>query len=394
MKLINVLPSPLSLFYATLVCSPLAIVVTIFKPPITTSTDGDFTIPPLQTTTAPAAATTAVGATVISTSVTTATKQKQNHHSAKEDDDDEQLFRQASRVNPKPSQPEKLAFMFLTTTPLPFAPLWELFFNQTPLNLYNIYIHADPAPSYDPPFSGVFLNRVIRNSKPTHRHSPTLISAARRLLSHALLEDPSNSMFALLSSSCIPLHSFNFTYKTLIWPKKSFIEILTNEPDAYDRWAVRGKHAMAPEVPFENFRIGSQFFVLTREHARMVVSDSKLWSKFKLPCLKKSICYPEEHYFPTLISMKDPGGCIPATLTHVDWSVRRHGHPRMYRASEVGPKLIATIRRKKPRYGDDGPNGSSSLATKRTDPFLFARKFSTGSIGPLLRIAPNVIFKD
>ncbi|CAH2051024.1 unnamed protein product [Thlaspi arvense] len=120
---------------------------------------------------------------------------------------------------------------------------------------------------------------------------------------------------------------------------------------------------MLPEVPFENFRTGSQFFVLTRERARMVVSGSKLWSKFKLPCLKKYICYPEEHYFPTLIGMKDPGGCIPATLTHVDWSIRRYGHPRMYRASEVGPDLIA-------------------------------KKFSGDSIQPLLRIAPDIIFKD
>ena len=29
---------------------------------------------------------------------------------------------------------------------------------------------------------------------------------------------------------------------------------------------------MLPEVPFEQFKVGSQFFVLTRRHAMMVVN--------------------------------------------------------------------------------------------------------------------------
>ncbi|MCL7042507.1 hypothetical protein MKW94_015227 [Papaver nudicaule] len=86
-------------------------------------------------------------------------------------------------------------------------------------------------------------------------------------------------MFAFVSSTCIPLHSFNFTYHTLIRSKKSFIEILPNEPGAYDRWAARGEEIMLPEIPFEKFRIGSQFFVLTRKHARIVVQDRRSQSK-------------------------------------------------------------------------------------------------------------------
>ncbi|KAF5204148.1 Core-2/I-branching beta-1,6-N-acetylglucosaminyltransferase family protein [Thalictrum thalictroides] len=122
--------------------------------------------------------------------------------------DDESLFRLASKVNSHPSpstSPKRIAFMFLTTTPLPFAPLWELFFhpNQTThqpfKNLFNIYIHADPNSSYNnSPFTKSFSNRVI-HSKPTQRFTPTLIAAARRLLAHALLHDSTNSMFALLS---------------------------------------------------------------------------------------------------------------------------------------------------------------------------------------------------
>ncbi|KAF8407136.1 hypothetical protein HHK36_006261 [Tetracentron sinense] len=316
-------------------------------------------------------------------------------------ENDDLLFRLAARVNPKPSpsgSPKKLAFMFMTTAPLPLAPFWELYFfqNQTQnkTKLFNIYIHADPSSHYDPPFSGVFSGRVIP-SKPTQRFTPSLISAARRLLAHALLHDPSNAMFALLSSTCIPLHSFNFTYTTLIRSKKSFIEILKNEPGTYGRYVARGPDAMLPEVPLQSFRIGSQFFVLTRRHARLVVKDQRLWSKFKLPCVRWDTCYPEENYFPTLLTMQDPSGCVPATLTHVDWNGRSDGHPRTYQAFEVGPELIHSLRRDTPRYGDDRTgNESDTFLLKRQYPFLFARKFSPESLLPLMDIANDVIFRD
>ncbi|KAL0311770.1 UNVERIFIED_CONTAM: hypothetical protein Sradi_5576300 [Sesamum radiatum] len=180
-----------------------------------------------------------------------------------DEEDDVSLLRLASRVDPSPKPIKKLAFMFLTTSPLPFAPLWELFFARAPKNLYNIYVHADPSVNYTTKglgfgFSGVFKGRVIP-SKPTRRHTPTLIAAARRLLAHALLHDQSNSMFALLSPSCIPLHSFSYTYRTFIKSRRSFIEILKDEPGAYERWAARGEEAMLPEVEYEEFRIGSSF---------------------------------------------------------------------------------------------------------------------------------------
>ncbi|GAB4854581.1 hypothetical protein Ancab_023162 [Ancistrocladus abbreviatus] len=310
-------------------------------------------------------------------------------------DEDETLFRAASRVNANPSppgSPKKVAFMFMTTAPLPFAPLWELFFNKSK-PYYNVYIHADPSFYYDPPFTGVFSGRVIPSSKPTRRNSPTLVAAARRLLAQALLHDPANCMFALLSASCIPLHSFNFTYRTLVSSRKSFIEILNNETGAYGRWAARGDDAMLPEVGLDEFRIGSQFWALTRKHAKVVVGDERLWGKFKLPCVRLDTCYPEENYFPTILSMLDPQGVVPATLTHVDWNGSYDGHPRTYNSSEVGVELIERLRGDIPRYGDLGINGSDWSGMGRRNPFLFARKFAPDCIQPLLSMANDVIFK-
>ncbi|XP_021665587.2 uncharacterized protein LOC110654034 isoform X3 [Hevea brasiliensis] len=339
-------PTPLSLLFALLLCLPLAILFTIPRTTTTTTTNAiaSYLQNPVDV--------------FIRKSDSTKTHKKlkiKNVNSLPPPpppEDDESLLRVAARVNPRPIHPKKMAFMFLTTSPLHFAPLWELYFNQTPKQLFNIYIHGDPSFNYQPPFSGVFAHRVI-HSKLTQRFTPTLTSAARRLLAHALLDDPSNSI-----------------------------------------WSARGEEAMLPEVKLEDFRIGSQFWVLTRKHARLVVGDQRIWAKFNRTCVRMDTCYPEENYFPTLINMRDPLGATSATLTHVDWRGCLEGHPRMYEASEVGPDLIRELRNSRPRYGYDGINGTDLVVNRRKDPFLFARKFSPESLQPLMSIAKEAILKE
>ncbi|KAA8550151.1 hypothetical protein F0562_001833 [Nyssa sinensis] len=287
-------------------------------------------------------------------------------------------------TNPRP----KIAFLFLTNSDLHFAPLWESFFNGSKNkhhHLYNIYIHADPTVKINPP-GGVFADRFIP-AKRTQRASATLISAVRRLLATALLDDPANAFFAILSPHCIPLHSFKFVYQTIFHPSsteltqlfkyRSFIEILSKEPTLWDRYNARGKNVMLPEVPFDRFRVGSQFFLLTRRHALLVIRDSRLWRKFKLPCLRIESCYPEEHYFPTLLSMEDPKGCTHYTLTRVNWTGSVNGHPHTYRPPEVSPDLIYKLRLSNSTYS-----------------YLFARKFSPDCLSLLLDIADSIIFRD
>ncbi|GAA0174752.1 transferase [Lithospermum erythrorhizon] len=287
--------------------------------------------------------------------------------------------------------PPKIAFLFLTNSNIHFAPLWEKFF-QNKSTLYNIYIHADPTVKIKNP-GGVFKGRFIA-AKGTERGSPTLIAATRRLLAAALLDDPLNMFFALISQHCIPVHSFDYMYHSLFYkpisgstrfrpansnrfPYKSFIEILSGEPGMHERYLSRGENVMLPEVPFDQFRVGSQFFVLTREHALLVINDRRLWRKFRLPCLDKYACYAEEHYFPTLLSMEDPKWCTQYTLTRVDWRNSSDGHPHTYRPPEVSPELIRNLRKS---------NTSSS--------YFFARKFSPDCLKPLLHIAQSAIFRE
>ncbi|KAI4334163.1 hypothetical protein L6164_018887 [Bauhinia variegata] len=257
----------------------------------------------------------------------------------------------SSSKNPK----LKIAFLFLTNSDLYFAPLWDHFFQGSSPNLYNIYVHADPVVNVTRPTTGVFHGRFIA-AKRTYRASPTLISATRRLLATALLDDPANAYFAVLSQFCVPLHSFKYVYHSLFvspsfdltYPEsdpelsrlgirvsyRSFIEIISNGPRLWKRYVARGRYAMMPDVPFEKFRVGSQFFTLTRRHALVVIKDRSLWRKFKIPCYREDECYPEEHYFPTVLSMADLDGCTKYTLTRVNWTGTVNGHPYTYRPAQ------------------------------------------------------------
>lgn len=288
------------------------------------------------------------------------------------------------------SSPPKIAFMFLINSDIAFAPLWERFF-QGHERLFNVYVHADPAAELVLPPTKSFRGRFIP-AKATQRASPTLISAARRLLAAALLDDPANAFFALISQHCVPLHSFGYVYRALISDpgvpsasgsphrrRRSFIEIVADDPVLHNRYIARGDNVMFPEIPFESFRMGSQFFVLARRHAIVVVRDRRLWRKFRIPCLKKmeSSCYPEEHYFSTLLDMQDPEGCTRYTLTRVNWTDSVDGHPHTYLPAEISGHVILDLRRSNSTYS-----------------YLFARKFSPDCLNPLLNIAGTLIFKD
>lgn len=135
--------------------------------------------------------------------------------------DDLSLLRRASspsspsRLSSSSRRP-KIAFLFLTNSPLHFSPLWHRFFSGSPSHrrLFNVYVHADPSSNVSAPLDGFFAGRFIA-AKRTARASPTLISATRRLLATAILDDPANTYFALLSQYCVPLHSLAYVYRSL-----------------------------------------------------------------------------------------------------------------------------------------------------------------------------------
>ncbi|KAI3838216.1 hypothetical protein MKW92_028063 [Papaver armeniacum] len=148
----------------------------------------------------------------------------------------------------------------------------------------------------------------------------------------------------------------------LFQTNKSFIEILKNEPRSFIWYIDRGGvNIMLPKIPFKDFLIGSQFFILNQHHAKVVVKDEKLWKKFKLPCVFSKYCYPKEQYFSTLLNMEDSSSCITATLTHVDWSKHLSSHPWTYKDTEIGMKLIESLRQREIRHEKGGVENQIKL---------------------------------
>ncbi|XVF20764.1 hypothetical protein REPUB_Repub12eG0031200 [Reevesia pubescens] len=302
------------------------------------------------------------------------------HKSLMHNMSDEELLLRASmapRTEESPHQlPPKVAFMFMTTGPLPLAPLWEKFFKGHE-GLHSIYVHSHPDYNETLPQTSVFYDRRII-SQPVYWGTATMIDAERRLLANALL-DISNQRFVLLSESCIPLFNFKKIYDYLINSNFSFLSVF-DDP----RKAGRGRYnpEMWPVISITDWRKGSQWFELNRDNALQIVSDKKYYSVFKQYC--QPPCYNDEHYIPTLVNMFYGELNSNRSITWVDWS-RGGPHPRKFGWPDITDELLNQI-----RYGSECIyNGNTTSMC-----FLFARKFSPGTLEPLLRIAPLLLDFD
>ncbi|XP_062210001.1 glycosyltransferase BC10-like isoform X3 [Phragmites australis] len=146
----------------------------------------------------------------------------------------------------------KIAFMFLTPGTLPFERLWDKFFEGHEGG-YTIYVHASrEKPEH---VSTLFIGRDIHSEKVTWGKI-SMVDAERRLLANAL-GDIDNQHFVLLSDSFYdPGPHGNFRYS----------------------------HNMLPEVRENDFRKGSQWFSVKRQHSLMIIADNLYYNKFKLHC--------------------------------------------------------------------------------------------------------------
>ncbi|KAI3897857.1 hypothetical protein MKW92_013232 [Papaver armeniacum] len=267
----------------------------------------------------------------------------------------------------------KIAFMFLTRGPLPLAPIWEKFLKGHK-GFYSIYIHS--LPSYRPNFprSSVFYQRQIP-SQITEWGRMSLCDAERRLLANALL-DISNERFVLVSESCVPLFNFTVVYNYLVNSRYSYMGSFDDKgPFGRGRYNPR----MEPEVSITDWRKASQWFEVNRKLAVTVVEDTKFYPKFEEFC--RPACYVDEHYFPTLLTIRAPNLLANRTITWVDWS-RGGPHPATFGKADITEEFLTRIRQ---GHNCDYNDQPSSVC------FLFARKFAPNTLDPLLKFAPKIL---
>lgn len=291
---------------------------------------------------------------------------------------DDELFWRASMAPRRDGYPfrrvPKVAFMFLTRGPLPFAPLWDRFFRGHE-GLYSVYVHTLPDYKLNVSETSVFYGRQIP-SEVVEWGTISLVDAEKRLLANALL-DFSNQRFVLLSESCIPVFNFPTIYKYLINSVHSFVE-------SYDEDGACGRgrysHHMSPDIELSQWRKGSEWIEVNRELAIDIVADSKYYSLFRKYC--KPACYSDEHYIPTYLYMFRGSFNANRSLTWVDWS-RGGPHPARYGSTSITEGFIHSIR------------NNRTLCTYNYEPtstcYLFARKFAPSALEPLLNLTSKVM---
>ncbi|RCV29401.1 hypothetical protein SEVIR_6G009200v4 [Setaria viridis] len=291
---------------------------------------------------------------------------------------DDELFWRASLVPRAEDFPfqrvPKVAFLFMTRGPIPFAPLWDKFFRGHQ-GLYSVYVHTVPDYKLNVSKNSAFYGRQIP-SEEVSWGSITLVDAEKRLLANALL-DFSNERFVLLSESCIPVFNFPTVYEYLINSAHSFVESYNiDTPQCAGRYNRR----MAPHIMADQWRKGSEWFELNRELAVQIVADYKYYSIFRKHC--RPSCYPDEHYIPTYLHLFHGPLNANRTITWVDWS-RGGPHPASYGAADITEEFIQTIRN----------NGTQCFYNSKPTSvcYLFARKFAPNALGRLMNLTSTVL---
>ncbi|RID50859.1 hypothetical protein BRARA_H01561 [Brassica rapa] len=288
------------------------------------------------------------------------------------------------------TQNSKIAFLFLTHGTLPFEELWDEFFKGHE-GKFSIYIYTfKERPVHISPH---FYDREIHSDEVTWVRT-SMVDAEKRLLVNAL-EDPENQHFVLLSESCIPLHTFDYTYRYLLYSNVSFIESFV---DPGPRGTGRHMEHMLPEITKEDFRKGAQWFTMKRQHAVIVMADSLYYSKFSKYCgpglEANKNCTADEHYLPTFFSKVDPMGISNWSVTYVDWSNRRR-HPKTYRAHEISLEFMNSVSSEEmsvhvTSLGEHGElHWPCTWNGIKRPCYLFARKFHPDALDALVNLFPN-----
>ncbi|KAL9684194.1 hypothetical protein QQ045_021628 [Rhodiola kirilowii] len=300
--------------------------------------------------------------------------------------------------SPPPVEWPKIAFLFIARNRMPLDMVWDAYFRAEKENKFSIYVHSRPGFLFNKATtrSAYFLNRQVNNSIQVEWGESSMIRAERVLLEHALT-DPLNERFVFLSDSCIPLYNFSYTYDYIFSTPTSFVDSFADTKEG------RYNPKMDPVIPVYNWRKGSQWVILTRKHAHVVVKDSTVFPMFQQHCRRKSLpefwrekpiigdtskqhnCITDEHYVQTLLAQEGLEVEITRrSLTHTSWDLkvnkeweRRGWHPLTYKYSDATPQLLQSIKEiDNIYYETEGRREWCSSKGKPAPCFLFARKFT------------------
>eukprot|EP01025_Chloroclados_australasicus_P061176 TRINITY_DN799_c0_g1_i1.p1 TRINITY_DN799_c0_g1~~TRINITY_DN799_c0_g1_i1.p1 ORF type:complete len:501 (+),score=28.27 TRINITY_DN799_c0_g1_i1:147-1649(+) len=282
-------------------------------------------------------------------------------------------------------------------------------------NLFSVYVHNSPSfRGY--PLKSIFYGHAVKDPIKATFAQHSLIEAERKLL-QAALQDPLNTKFVLLSESCIPLYHPAFLYTQILNEQLSRLNSCKKGINL-SRWSVL---MQTPHFNISHWRKSSQWWTITRAHAKLFIKDKHIDSQMKSYCSTKHmcgnetrlrVCIGDESYTPTLLAayhLQNETDCMGFS-TRADWS-EKTWHPREFESHDISTKLLMRLRHKNCYVGsldsqfgllfrmqDKDPQDEIELGfTPIWQDFrpidyrcsLFARKFKQRTVDMLLQIADD-----
>ena len=221
----------------------------------------------------------------------------------------------------------KIAFMFLTIESLHQGERWHQFLDQG-RDRATVYCH----PKYPNHIKQKFLqDSIISNRIATSWANVSLVRATNNMIAEAL-KDPDNQYFMLLSEKCMPLYDFDHTYEQIVETGKSWIfnyKWTSSPQQNTNRWKAlhdRVKyHPNGLDLEFGQFYKQSQWMLLTRSHAELIVANNHIANQFH------RMSAPDEHYYVNLLRQKIrsfDSEVVNYPITYVNWKDNSDGsHP-------------------------------------------------------------------
>ena len=235
-------------------------------------------------------------------------------------------------------------------------------------NMFRVYVHAPPAfTQYNNDqythniWNHGLLDSTSERVNGTGWGSHALTQATVALLRKAYHDhSTNNAWFVLLSESDIPLYDPFFMYQQLMHMNRSMLNACPSDASIPSRWN--------PEmnIPLENWRKSNQWFALQRRHVDIVLNDSmpndktsssSVYSQFERYCTctpesTRECCISDEHYIPTLFSIKgveDEMYCDSWGVAAMEWDpASNYAHPKVFDHQDVMLENVVYRLREKP----------------------------------------------
>uniref|UniRef100_A0A1D1ZP04 Uncharacterized protein n=1 Tax=Auxenochlorella protothecoides TaxID=3075 RepID=A0A1D1ZP04_AUXPR len=227
-------------------------------------------------------------------------------------------------------------------------------------HLFSVYLHV-PLDRDVLQVHPLFRKHLISRRTTTTWGSPTLSIAMRYLLWEAY-RDPLNERFALVSESGLPIYSPVVFYQQLMAEQDSRVDGCKSESIPFERFVPAMESAALKRW---HWRKTMQWFMLTRDHAGVVLEDTHVFRQFERYCFHDAVddkgnrhfCLMDEHYLAVLFAVhgiQAATNCGARSLTKDDWTMGG-SHPKTFRSHDVNPELIKWARSEEgiyiPKYG-------------------------------------------